>query len=138
MTTHNWLLISLLFGAAALSVFAALLRSATAIPVTTEGVIVAKAFKPASTYTQVPVGINRGMRGSTDIPIAESYVFEIRAERLNQTVFFALNTVASQAFVVGQRVRISYRKRGIPFSPKPYLVLDMQTVTPSPSPAMPK
>lgn len=103
------------------------------MPTTVDGVIVAKTFKPASTYTQVPVGINRGMRMSTDIPIAESYIFEIRADGLDRTIFFSLNTVASQAFDVGQRVRISYRKRGIPFSPKPYLVLDMQPVAGSPT-----
>ena len=128
MTMSSLTVIAVAFGAVALVLFALMLRNTSAVAMTSEGVIVSKTFKPASTYTQIPAGANRGMRAPTEIPIAESYVVEVRVEGLDQRVFYDLNIVASRSFDVGQRVRISYRKRGIPFATKKYMVLDMQTL----------
>jgi hypothetical protein len=58
---------------------------------------------------------DRSLRTATEIPIAEAYVFEIAADGLQSPLFFSSNVVASQEFEVGQRVRIVYRRRGLPF-----------------------
>lgn len=79
------------------------------------GTITRKTFKPAGMYWQYPVGTDRSLRTATEIPIAESYVFEIAADGLEGPLFFSLNTIASKEFEVGQKVRILYRRRGIPF-----------------------
>jgi hypothetical protein len=82
---------------------------------TTFGVIAKKTFKPAGVYWQHPVGAERSLRTAAEIPIAEAYVFEIVADGLQGRLFFSLNTVASKQFEVGQKVRIFYRRRGLPF-----------------------
>jgi hypothetical protein len=92
---------------------------------TATGTITNKSFKPAGTYWQYPAGLNRGFRTATLIPIAEAYVFEIKAEGFEDPIFYSLNTVASQAFDVGKRVRVSYMERGIPFIWRRLYVIDM-------------
>ena len=130
MASSKLFLLSGGFAILAFLLFVVLLRMVSAVATAGEGVIVKKTFRPASVYTQVPVGVGRGMRTSSEIPIAESYVFEIRADGLDENVFCDLNTVASRPFEVGDRVRITYRRRGVPFAAKKYLVLDMQPVRP--------
>jgi hypothetical protein len=125
MTTAKWAVISGFFAILALVLFGFVIRSASAVVATGDGVIAAKTFKPAGTFTQVPVGIDRKSWTSVEIPIAEAYIFEIRVDGLEEPVYFALNTVASRAFEIGARVRVQYRERGIPFAAKKYLVLEM-------------
>lgn len=79
------------------------------------GVIKQKTFKPPGVYAQYPVGADRSLRTATEIPIAEAYIFEIAADGLKDPLYFSLNVVASREFEVGQRVRIVYRRRGLPF-----------------------
>ena len=64
---------------------------------------------------------------ATPIPIAEADVFELAIDGFGGPVFFSLNTVASQAFKVGQKVQIRYRERVIPFVGKRVYVLDMSS-----------
>jgi hypothetical protein len=104
---------ALIFAFLALGTYVVLLRPAAAH--TVSGRITGKKFKPAGIYWQYPVGADRSLRTATEIPIAEAYVFEIAADGLEGPLFFSLNTIASKEFEVGQKVRILYRRRGIPF-----------------------
>ena len=81
----------------------------------TFGIITRKTLKPPGVYAQYPVGADRSLRTATEIPIAEAHVFEIAADGLEGPLFFSLNTIASKEFEVGQKVRVFYRRRGIPF-----------------------
>jgi len=89
------------------------------------GRIASKTFKPAGTYWQYPSGLDRGFRTATPIPIAEADVFQLAVDGFRAPVFFSLNTLASQAFQVGQRVQIRYRQRVIPFVGTRVYVLDI-------------
>jgi hypothetical protein len=104
---------SILFALLAMGTWLLFLRRAPVL--TGSGVISKKTFKPAGTYWQYPVGADRSLRTATEIPIAEAYVFEIAADGLQEPLFFSLNIVASKDFEVGQKVRIVYRRRGLPF-----------------------
>lgn len=113
-----------LFAATAVMTWAAFLRS---VPIqTATGTIVRKMYKPSGTYWQYPVGVDRGFRTATPIPIAEAYVFEIALAGLRTPVYFSLNTVASKAFDVGEKVQVRYRERGFLFTPKRVYIIDMQ------------
>jgi hypothetical protein len=126
MTSSRWLVVAAFFAVLAAALFGVLFASNSAAAEATEGEIVGKHFKPAGTFTQIPAGIERQSWSSVQIPMAEAHIFEIRVAGLDQSLFYALNTVASQGFEVGQRVRVVYRKRGIPFAAKKYLVLEME------------
>jgi hypothetical protein len=76
------------------------------------GTITAKVHKPEGTYQQVPIGANRGFRTPNRIPIAESYLFNIAVDGLKEPVATALNVVLSRQFEEGQRVRVTYERRG--------------------------
>jgi hypothetical protein len=116
----------ILFTAAAIAIWAVFLRP---IPAQTGfGTIARKTFKPEGTYWQYPSDPNRGFRMATPIPIAEAYVFEITAGEFKSPIFFSLNTTASKAFEVGQRVQIQYRERSVPFIGKRLYVLDMSSI----------
>jgi len=65
----------------------------------------------------------------TTIPIAEAYVFELSVDGFEGPLFFSLNTVASQAFKVGDKVEIHYRDRAIPFMWRRLYVIDMSAAT---------
>jgi hypothetical protein len=104
---------ALIFAFLALGTYVMLLGPAAAH--TALGTITGKKFKPAGTHWQYPVGADRSLRAATKIPIAEAYVFEIAADGLQSPLFFSSNVVASREFEVGQRVRIVYRRRGLPF-----------------------
>jgi hypothetical protein len=93
------------------------------------GRITNKTFKPAGTYWQFPVGLERGFRTANPIPIAEAYVFEIAVEEFKNPLFFSLNTIASNSFDIGQQVDISYRARAIPFLWKQIYINDMKPTT---------
>jgi hypothetical protein len=85
------------------------------VPVQTAlGVIRSKSFKPAGEYWQQPAGNREGFWIPTRIPIVECYVFGILVEGQTGEARVSLNTIASQAFNVGQRVQIEYVERGLP------------------------
>src|SRR5215813_4797820 len=93
-------LVSIFFALLAGGIWVVFLRP---VPVkAAKGTITNKTFKPAGTYWQYPVGANRSFHTPTQIPIAEAYVFEISVEGVEGQIFYSLNTVASQAFNVGQ------------------------------------
>jgi hypothetical protein len=113
MSSKVLFMTALIFAFLALGTYVMLLGPAAAQ--TALGTITGKKFKPAGTYWQYPVGADRSLRTVTEIPIAEAYVFEIAADGLQGPLFFSLNVVASREFEVGQKVRIVYRQRGLPF-----------------------
>jgi hypothetical protein len=117
-------IVAAVFGLAAVAIWFAFLR-----PVPKEwltGTITGKAFKLAGTYWQAAVGAQRGFRVANPIPIAECFVFEIAADGMPGPLHYGLNLVASQAFAVGQRVRVEYQTRGLPPLWQRVYVLDMQ------------
>ncbi|MGO9109810.1 MAG: hypothetical protein ACLP9L_11310 [Thermoguttaceae bacterium] len=94
---------------------------------TTRAVIAAKTFKPAGEYWQwQAAGDDRNFRTPTRIPIAECYVFTLRADDLPGDVIYGVNTIAANAFEVGQAVEIQYQKRALPGIWRRYYVLDMK------------
>lgn len=90
------------------------------------GTIKDKFDRAASTYTQYPVGADRGFRTPNSISIAESVVFEIVIEGREEPVRYSTNTVDAQRFTVGQKVTIEYVERGIPLIWKRVYVTNMQ------------
>lgn len=77
------------------------------------GTVTAKVHKPEGSFQQMPVGIDRGFRTPNRIPIAESYLFNIAVDGTRDTVATALNVVMGRQFEPGQRVRITYERRGL-------------------------
>ncbi len=126
MSSRAFLSIAIFFAIAAAAIWAVFLRP---IPVQAAfGRITKKTFKPEGTYWQYPAGLDRGFRTATPIPIAEADVFELALDGFEGPVFFSLNTVASKAFNLGQRVQVRYRQRIIPFVGKRIYVLDMISI----------
>ena len=89
------------------------------------GRITSKIHRQPSVYTQQPVEVNRGFRQPRDIPIAESYTFELEVEGIAKPVRTSFNVVKSRQFEVGQRVRVQYVRRGLPALWQRTLILDM-------------
>jgi hypothetical protein len=75
--------------------------------------IASKTFREAGTYTQQAVGANRGFRLPREIPIAESFAFELRLDGIADPIRASFNTVKSRQFDVGQRVTVKYVTRGL-------------------------
>jgi hypothetical protein len=116
--------VAILFAVLTGGIWVVLLRP---VPLKTAmGTITKRSFKPAGTYWQHRVGVNRGFRTATPIPIAEAYIFEVAVDGFGSPVFYSLNTVASQAFEVGTRVQVRYQERSIPFIWKRVYVVDMR------------
>jgi hypothetical protein len=116
-------LVAILFAVLAGGIWVVLLRP---VPLKAAiGTIIQKTFKPAGTYWRYPVGVSRGFRTATPIPVAEAYVFEVKVGRFESPIFYSLNSVASQAFEVGARVQIRYHERTIPLIWKRVYVVDM-------------
>ena len=123
----KWLLILAgLFGLSALGVGCAFFGSGE--PRRAVGSIKDKSQVSASTYTQHPVGTDRGFRTPTNIPIAESVVFEIVIEGREEPVRYSTNTVDARQFTVGQNVTIEYVERGIPLIWKRVIVTNMKAI----------
>ena len=78
------------------------------------GTIATKGYVSGSTYTQIPIGANRGFNTPTTIAIAEANAFELRLDGFPEPVRAQFNTVKSRQFEVGQRVHVTYVRRGIP------------------------
>jgi hypothetical protein len=90
--------------------FSSILRAADTKTAT--GIITTKTVKPASIYRQYPNGRRGGASAPSEIPIAESVVFEIKVEGLG-LVRYSTNTIAAREFDISQKVRIEYVKRAI-------------------------
>jgi hypothetical protein len=73
-----------------------------------------KSYQKPGTYIQQPVGVNRGLRPPTFVPIAEAYSFELKLDDVAEPVHASFNAVKGQAFEVGQRVRVRYVRHGFP------------------------
>lgn len=76
--------------------------------------ILTKGYMAGRSYTQIPIGDNRGFRTPNQIAIADANTFELKLDDRPETVRASFNTVKSRQFEVGQRVRIQYLKRGLP------------------------
>jgi hypothetical protein len=116
-------LVAIVFAVTAVGIWGVFLR-----PVPSRagyGTITKKTFKPAGTYWQYPVGLNRGFQLATAIPISAAYVFEFKMDEFEGPVFYVLSTNASKAFNVGQKIRIHYKQRVIPFVMRRLYVLEM-------------
>jgi hypothetical protein len=94
------------------------------------GTILRKGYLSPTTYIQQPVEVNRSFRTPREIPIAESYSFELRLDGVTDPVRASFNTVKSRQFEVGQKVRVQYVRRGIPPLWHRITVLDMTPVEP--------
>ncbi len=117
------LIIAVFFAIVLIAIWAVFLRP---VPVQkAAGTIKYKIFKPAGEYVQYPVGVNRGFMLPNKIPIAESNIFGIQVDGSGEVVGYALNTVASKKFEVGNRVQIEYQGRKLPFVWRRLYVLDM-------------
>ena len=124
------LAISTVFAATALLLWLVFLRPASAS--TAIGTIRSKTYRPAGTYTQFQPGVDRGFRTPTEIPIAESYVFEIAIDGRSDPLRYSLNTTASERFSVGQRVWVEYEERSLlPFWRRVF-VLEMRPADDAP------
>jgi hypothetical protein len=123
MSSKVLFVVAIFFAVASAAIWAVFLRP---IPVQIAfGRITGKRFKPEGTYWQYPVGLDRGFRTATPIPIAEADVFELAIDGFAGPVFYSLNTVASKGFDVGQKIQIRYRERTIPLVGTRIYVLDM-------------
>jgi hypothetical protein len=78
------------------------------------GTIASKGYVAGGTYTQIPIGANRGFNAPNQIAIAEANAFELRLDGIRDLVRASFNTVKSRQFEVGQRVRVQYVRRGLP------------------------
>lgn len=92
---------------------------------TAAGIITSKTARPAGVYEQYPGGRRGGFPGPSEIPIAESVLFQIKVDGLG-TVRYSANTVAAKQFEIGQRVQITYVKRAIMPLRKRIYVLEMR------------
>jgi hypothetical protein len=116
--------IAIIFGGTAAVIWGIFLRP---VPVrTASGKITGKSYKPAGTYWQYPVGLDRGFRTATPIPISEAYVFAIVLPGYGGPVFYSLNTGAARNFEVGQTVQLTFRERTVPFAGKRVYVINME------------
>lgn len=126
-----YLVVAVVFGLAGGVIWLAFLRPVA--EQTRLGTILAKRFSPADSYSQQQPGISRGMRTATEIPITERDVLEIAIDGRDGSASYALNTVASRHFSVGQRVHVKYVERGLGRFWRRIYVLDLGPVESSPS-----
>lgn len=104
-------------GAAALAILAGVLWFALirrSPPESAVATILTKGYMAGSTYTQQPVGANRGFNTPNTIQIAEANTFDPKIDGIADTVRVSFNTVKSRQIEVGQRVRIQYVRRSLP------------------------
>jgi hypothetical protein len=103
---------AIVFAATAVLVWWAFLRP---VPIaTTTAEIRGKTFKPAGTYWQQQVGINRGFRTATPISVDEAYILEVYSRDIDSAGFVSIPTAEESRFQVGQQVSIEYQRRGLP------------------------
>lgn len=89
--------------------------------------IKAKTHKPAGTYWQQQVGVNRGFRTPTPIAIDESYVLELYIDQFDSAGYVAVPPADEGKFQVGQRVSMEYQRRGLPLFGYRTTVLSVQS-----------
>lgn len=99
-------------GLVALAVWWGFLRRA---PETTAiGVVEARVHKPPGEFQRVPMELQRGFRTPTRIPLAEAWLFEVRLDEPDEVVGVSLNAILGRGFDIGDRVRLSFARRGFP------------------------
>ncbi|GEM_PF-3255391 len=76
------------------------------------GTIRAKTFLDAHTITRYPSNAFRQSWTPMQIRINEAYVFDISLEGAGNA-FFALDTLGSKAYEVGQKIPVRYEVRGL-------------------------
>jgi hypothetical protein len=74
--------------------------------------IMGKTLLDAHTITRYPSNVLRQSWTPTTIRINEAYVFDLDLDDVGKAVF-ALDTIGSKAFEVGQRVVVRYEVRGL-------------------------
>ena len=110
--TKAMLVVTAVFAIVAVLTWVAFLRP---VPVlTTSAVVRDKTHKAAGTYWQQQVGTGRGFRTATPIPMAESYVLELRSDELGVTGFYAVAPSEETRYHVGDTVSMEYQRRGLP------------------------
>jgi hypothetical protein len=92
--------------------------------------IVAKARQDVTTYVQMPVGDDHSVSMPLSIPVGEASTFDLRVDGLAEPLRAAFSTVNGRDFDVGQRVRVTLQRRGVPPLWTRFVVVDM---TPSDS-----
>lgn len=116
-----YIIATIVFAIAFLTIWLVFLRP---VPVqAAAGAIRGKTFRESGTYWQGHHGLNRGFRTPTPIEIAEAYVFEIDVAGMPRPLRYALNTVASEEFSIGDTVHVRYQTVGVPpFWTRSYVV----------------
>lgn len=79
---------------------------------TGSGTIQAKTFLDAHTITRYPSNAIRQSWTPNQIRINEAYVFDLNLDDVGQAMF-ALDTIGSKAYEVGQKVAVRYEVRGL-------------------------
>jgi hypothetical protein len=82
-------------------------KSATAV-------IRSKTFLDAHTITRYPSNIFRQTWTPQQIRINEAFVFGLAVEGQDREALFALDTVSSRVYEVGQTVQVTFEERGLP------------------------
>ena len=85
----------------------------TSAPRSATGVIRSKTGIGGGTYQQQQVGVDRGFRAATQIPIAPSYSFQVELDGGGGMAVCSLNVDAAKEFGVGQKVKVDYIVRGM-------------------------
>lgn len=89
------------------------------------GVITSKSLQAARTINRYQGGARREAWTEERIRVPESYVFEIRVEGLSTPVRYWAPVPVGEKYQVGQRVRIRYVERSIPFFRRRLNVIEM-------------
>ena len=107
-----YIITAIIFAIGFLAIWFVFLRP---VPIqTATGTIRGKAFREGGVYWQGHQGLSRGFRTPTPIEIAEAYVFQIEVGGLPEPLTYALNTVASDSFAVGDVVHVEFQTVGVP------------------------
>lgn len=90
---------------------------------TGRGTVRSRTYFEEGTYWQTHVGVSRGLRTPTPIPIAGGYTFLIELEGSGEEVSCSLSTLESEGYSTGDRVEVEYERRGVaPFWMRVYVL----------------
>lgn len=93
---------------------------------TSDASIIEKNFVDKTVYSRSNSGINRGFQTSTNIPIAEKYIFSLNINNESSVAYYSTNTILAERFNVGQKVSVRYQKKNLFGFWKSIQVLDME------------
>ncbi len=80
----------------------------------TTGTVVSSTFKPAGKSFVYPYGANRGFRVQNSVETSAGYTFGIETPDVGNVSYFATE-LAAKNIHIGDRVKVTYQKRDIPF-----------------------